>query len=84
MTRGHKTSELKVCLLAFVGGFVLALYGIHKGVDLTALGILVGSVVLPLLGFGVLWTTLIVNQGENCFCFFCITWLLSLSIRKYL
>lgn len=50
MKEGRKTSERAACYHSFCAGFVLAGYGIYSGSDLTALGVLIGSVTLP-LGF---------------------------------
>lgn len=49
MTRGSKSSERKALYHAFWVSIILAMYGISKGADLTALGILIGSVCSPLM-----------------------------------
>lgn len=64
-TRGAKSSEMRACYVAFLAGFVLAMYGIYKGSDLTDLGILIGSVCLPLMWYAGMRTGLKVKQGEK-------------------
>ena len=62
MKQGSKTSERKACYHAFVAGLALAVFGIYKGVDLTALGVLIGAVVLPLMWYAGARTTLKIKQ----------------------
>lgn len=64
-TNGHKTSERKACYHAFLAGLALALFGIEKGADLTALGVLIGSVTLPLMWYAGNRTTLKVKGGKD-------------------
>lgn len=62
---GKKTSERAACYHAFYASFVLAAYGIHKAVDLTALGILIGSVALPLMWYAGNRTTLKIKNKKK-------------------
>jgi hypothetical protein len=64
-TRGHKTSEIKACYHAFYAGLILAAFGIYKGADLTALGVLIGSVTLPLMWYAGNRTALKRKIGEE-------------------
>ncbi len=48
MTRGFRSSEFKAVIAATAIGLCLAVYGIQKGTDLSALGVLIGVVVSPL------------------------------------
>ena len=50
-TRGSKSSEKKACYHAFLASFALAAFGIYQGSDLSALGVLIGSVCLPLMWY---------------------------------
>ena len=65
MTRGHKSSERKAAYHAFFAGFILAAYGIYTKADLSALGILIGGVVSPLIAYGGFRTALKRKQGEE-------------------
>lgn len=51
MTRGAKTSERKACYHAFFAGFIISLYGIHEGSDLSGLAFLIVSVGGPLMWY---------------------------------
>lgn len=64
-TRGSKSSERKACYHGFFAGFILASYGIYKGVDLMALGILISTVVLPLMWFAGARTAYKIKHGET-------------------
>lgn len=64
-TPGHKTSERKACYHAFYAGFVLAAFGIYKGSDLNALGILIGSVTLPLMWYAGARTIKKIKGGKD-------------------
>lgn len=61
---GHKTSERKACYHAFYAALALAAFGIHKGVDLTALGVLIGAVVLPLMWYAGARTAYKINKKD--------------------
>ena len=61
---GSKTSERKACYHAFIAGFLLAAFGIYHGSDLTALGVLIGAVTLPLMWYAGARTTLKVKRGD--------------------
>ncbi len=63
MDKGKKTSEKKACYHAFYASVILALLGIYMGADLSALGILVGSVCLPLMWYAGARTGLKMKQG---------------------
>jgi hypothetical protein len=65
MTRGSKSSERKACYHAFYAGLVLAALGIHYKADLNALGILIGSVTLPLLWYAGMRTAGKIKNGET-------------------
>lgn len=62
---GRKTSERAACYHAFYASFILASYGIYKAVDLTALGVLIGSVALPLMFYAGNRTTLKVKNKKK-------------------
>ena len=62
---GKKTSERAACYHAFYASFILASYGIYKAVDLTALGILIGSVTLPLTWYAGNRTFLKTKNGKK-------------------
>jgi hypothetical protein len=62
---GKKTSERAACYHAFYASFLLASYGIYKSVDLTSLGILIGSVTLPLMWYAGNRTTLKIKGKKN-------------------
>lgn len=47
----RRMSELRATYTAFAGGMALALLGIWKGVELSALGVLIGAVTLPLMAY---------------------------------
>ena len=64
-SRGHRSSERKAAYHAFIAGLMLACYGIYKGSDLTALGVLIGAVTFPLMAYGGMRTTLKSIQGEK-------------------
>jgi len=64
-TRGSKSSERKACYHAFIAGVAMACYGIYHGADLNALGVLIGSVTLPLMWFAGNRTALKMKQGEQ-------------------
>ena len=64
MTRGHRTSERKACYHAFVAGFLIACFGIYMKADLNALGVLIGSVTLPLMCFAGMRTAHKIKNGE--------------------
>jgi len=65
MTRGHKSSERKACYLAFYFGVVMAIYGIHKGSDLTSLSILIPAVCTPLLWYAGARSLIKAKNGET-------------------
>jgi hypothetical protein len=65
MKSGKKTSERAACYHAFVAGFVLGCIGIYKQVDLTGLGVLIGSVTLPLMWYAGMRTGLKSKIGEK-------------------
>jgi Zn-dependent membrane protease YugP len=65
MSRGTRASEKRACYWAFFAGFVLACFGIWKGVELSALGVLIGSVTLPLMWYAGNRTALKLKQGED-------------------
>lgn len=65
MTRGKKSSERKACYHAFFAGVMIAMYGIYKGVDLSGLGVLIGSATLPLMWYAGNRTTLKWKHGER-------------------
>lgn len=50
-TEGHRSSERKACYHAFMVSIAIAVYGIYKGADLTALGVLIGAVCSPLMWY---------------------------------
>ncbi len=50
-TRPRTMTELRASYAAFAGGMALAAEGIWKGSDLSALGILIGAVTLPLMAY---------------------------------
>lgn len=62
---GSRSSERKACYHAFYGGMILAIYGIYSEVDLTALGILVGSVTLPLMWYAGARSAIKWKHGED-------------------
>jgi hypothetical protein len=64
-TNGGRSSETRACYHAFYGGMILAIYGIFEGVDLTALGILVGSVTLPLMWYAGARSAIKWKHGEE-------------------
>jgi hypothetical protein len=64
-TRGHRTSERKACYHAFIAAFLIACYGIYEGSDLTALGILIGAVTMPLMWFAGMRTVKKWKHGES-------------------
>jgi hypothetical protein len=64
-TRGQRSSERKACYHAFIAGVAMACYGIYHGADLNALGVLIGSVTLPLMWFSGNRTALKMKQGES-------------------
>ena len=65
MTQGSKTSERKACYHAFYASLILAAQGIHKGSDLASLGILIGSVAMPLMWYAGARTALKHKRGER-------------------
>ena len=65
MTRGHKSSERKACYLAFYFGVVMAIYGVYKGADLTALAILIPAVSTPLLWYAGARSLIKAKNGES-------------------
>jgi hypothetical protein len=65
VTRGHKSSERKACYHAFLAGLILAGAGIHYKADLNALGILIGSVTLPLMWYAGVRTAGKIKNGET-------------------
>lgn len=64
-TRGHRSSERKACYHAFFASLILAAFGIYVEADLTALGVLIGSVCLPLMWFAGMRTTVKSLNGET-------------------
>lgn len=64
-SRGHRSSERKACYHAFLAGFIIACYGIYKGSDLNSLGVLIGSVTLPLMWFAGMRTVKKWKHGEE-------------------
>jgi uncharacterized membrane protein YiaA len=64
-TRGSKSSERKACYHAFIAGVAMACYGIYHGADLNALGVLIGSVTLPLMVYGGFRTAYKRVHGES-------------------
>jgi hypothetical protein len=65
MTRGKKSSEKKACYVAFFGSFILGSLGLFKGADLSALGVLVGAVNLPLMWYAGMRTANKIKNGET-------------------
>ena len=64
-TRGHRSSERKACYHAFLAGLFLGAFGIYMGADLTALGVLIGSVCLPLMWYAGMRTVKKSFHGEG-------------------
>lgn len=67
MTRGHKSSEYKACLLAYLGSLALCLIGLYKAeaVDLSELAILIGAHSTPLMWYAGMRTTKKFKHGED-------------------
>lgn len=63
-TRGSRSSERKACYHAFIASFALAAYGIYHKSDLTDLGVLVGTVSMPLMWYAGARTALKIKKGE--------------------
>lgn len=64
-TRGSKSSERKACYHAFIASFALAAYGIYANADLSSLGILIGTVAMPLMWYAGARTALKIKKGES-------------------
>lgn len=64
-TRGDKSSERRASYHAFFASFLLAWYGIYSDADLTALGVLIGAVSMPLMWYAGNRTALKIKTGEE-------------------
>ncbi len=62
---GRKTSELMVSTRAVLIGLTMAVYGIYKEADITALALLIPSVTAPYMWYVGARTTLKVKNGES-------------------
>lgn len=65
MTRGRRSSELMVSTRAVAIGLVMAIYGIYKDADITALALLIPAVTAPYMWYVGARTTLKTKQGET-------------------
>lgn len=61
----RRMTELRASYTAFAGGMALALAGLWLGSDLSALGILIGAVTLPLMAYTGARTTKKITGGKD-------------------
>lgn len=62
---GKTTSERAACYHAFYAGLIVGLAGIYFNADLTALGVLIGSITLPLMWYAGMRTGLKVKKEKE-------------------